>query len=191
MWDSTDAVGVNESPVRGNSPFYIVLYMFLVIAICLLFVNMFVRVVIETYNVEKDFMNFNRLLTDEQRSWIQVQIMTYAVKPQPAIKAGPGSCIRAFCIKIAESRSFENFIMACILLNTVVMAMIWFDEPEALPDVIEILNYVFMTIFTIEAIIKIIALKRHYFKDSWNIFDFTIVAFTLIILLLKVASIPI
>ena len=81
--------------------------------------------------------------------------------------------------------------MACILLNTVVMAMIWFDEPEALPDVIEILNYVFMAIFTIEAIIKIIALKRHYFKDSWNIFDFTIVAFTLIILLLKVASIPI
>lgn len=81
--------------------------------------------------------------------------------------------------------------MACILLNTVVMAMIWFDEPEALPDVIEILNYVFMAIFTIEAIIKIIALKGRYFKDSWNIFDFTIVAFTLIILLLKVASIPI
>ena len=107
--------------------------MFLVIALCLLFVNMFVRVVIETYNIEKDFMNFNRLLTEEQRSWIQVQIMTYAVKPQPSIKAKPGAFIRAFCIKIAKSRAFENFIMTCILLNTVVMAFVWFDEPEVLP----------------------------------------------------------
>ena len=81
--------------------------------------------------------------------------------------------------------------MACILLNTVVMALIWFDEPKALPDVIEILNYVFMGLFTIEAIIKIIALKGHYFKDSWNVFDFTIVTFTLVILLLKIMSIPI
>jgi len=119
--------------VRGNNPFYIILYMFLVIAICLLFVNMFVRVVIETYNVEKDFMNFNRLLTDEQRSWIQVQIMTYASKPQPAVKPGRGSIIRAVCVKVAQSRAFENFIMACILLNTVVMALIWFDEPKELP----------------------------------------------------------
>lgn len=72
MWDSTDAVGVDQAPVEGNNPFFIILYMVLVIALCLLFVNMFVRVVIETYNVEKDFMNFNRLLSDEQRSWIQV-----------------------------------------------------------------------------------------------------------------------
>ena len=56
---------------------------------------------------------------------------------------------------------------------------------------IEVFNYVFMGIFTIEAIIKIIALKKLYFKDSWNIFDFTIVAFTLLILLLKLASIPV
>lgn len=81
--------------------------------------------------------------------------------------------------------------MACILLNTAVMALIWFDEPKELSQVIEVFNYVFMGIFTIEAIIKIIALKKLYFKDSWNIFDFTIVAFTLLILLLKLASIPV
>ena len=49
----------------------------------------------------------------------------------------------------------------------------------------------FMGVFTIEALIKIIAQRKQYFKDSWNIFDFTIVAFTLIILILKMASIPI
>ena len=81
MWDSTDAVGVDFGPVRDTSPFFIILYMILVILLCLLFVNMFVRIVIETYNIEKDFLSFNRLLEEEQRCWIQVQIMTYAAKP--------------------------------------------------------------------------------------------------------------
>jgi len=46
---------------------------------------------------------------------------------------------------------------------------------------------IFLVIFTLEAIIKIIALKLVYFKDNWNIFDFTIVAFTLIILTISAA----
>ena len=37
-------------------------------------------------------------------------------------------------------------------------------------------------IFTIEAVVKIIAQKGLYFKDSWNLFDFTIVVATIIIL---------
>ena len=53
------------------------------------------------------------------------------------------------------------------------------------------MNYVFMTIFTIEACIKLVALKSSYFSDSWNIFDFTIVAMTLIILSLKMAGIKV
>ena len=70
MWDSVDAYGIDMVGVRGNNPFFIVLYMFLVIILCLLFVNMFVRVVIQTYNIEKDFLSLNSLLTDQQRSWI-------------------------------------------------------------------------------------------------------------------------
>ena len=45
-----------------------------------------------------------------------------------------------------------------------------------------------MAIFTIEAIVKIIAQKKNYFKDSWNLFDFTIVIVTIIILSLNWAG---
>jgi len=34
---------------------------------------------------------------------------------------------------------------------------------------------VFSAIFTVEAIIKIIALRKIYFKEMWNIFDFIVV----------------
>ena len=71
--------------------------------------------------------------------------------------------------------------MICIILNTCVLAINWFDEPKSAT---EIINYVFMAIFTLEAILKIIAMKTAYFKDSWNLFDFTIVVLTLSILIL-------
>ena len=75
--------------------------------------------------------------------------------------------------------------MMSICLNTIVLAFRWFDEPDVVVGITEILNYIFMTIFTFEAIFKLIALKSAYFSDSWNVFDFVIVALTLGILFLK------
>ena len=49
MWESVDAVGVNREPIRDSNQFYVIVYMMLVVLLCLLFVNMFVGVVIETY----------------------------------------------------------------------------------------------------------------------------------------------
>ena len=111
--------------------------------------------------------------------------MTYSVKPKPLLKADIGNLIRRLCIKIASSRHFDNFIMSCIVFNTIFMTLSWFDEPDYLASVIEIINYTFAAIFTIEAIIKIIAMKGSYFSDSWNIFDFSIVMITAIFLGLK------
>ena len=51
--------------------------------------------------------------------------------------------------------------------------------------VLQYFNYAFNIIFTIEAIIKIIALKKMYFRDPWNKFDFFIVVSTQIVLILK------
>ena len=46
--------------------------------------------------------------------------------------------------------------------------------------VTDIFNYIFAILFTIEAVIKIIALKKSYFKNGWNLFDFIIVLGTII-----------
>ena len=40
---------------------------------------------------------------------------------------------------------------------------------------LEVINYFFTGIYTLEMIIKMISQKRDYFDDGWNIFDFLIV----------------
>lgn len=86
---------------------------------------------------------------------------------------------------MTEHRYFDNFILFCIIGNTFVLAFNWYMQPKSYEGPIEIVNYVFVVIFTIEAIVKIIAQKVDYFRDSWNRFDFIVVAATLVILILN------
>lgn len=43
-----------------------------------------------------------------------------------------------------------------------------------------VINLVFTAIFLLEAVIRIVALRLHYFTQPWNIFDFTIVILSII-----------
>ena len=111
------------------------------------------------------------------------------IKPQKKLEAqGDNACFRNWCINVTEHRFFDMFIMICILANTFILGFNWYMQPDTYKDPIEIINYIFMAIFTIEAIVKIIAQKLDYFKESWNIFDFIVVAGTIIILSLNWAG---
>ena len=70
MWDATNARGVNLQPETNYNPYMVVVFIVLIIIISMLFLNLFVGVVIETFNIEKEALSFNQLLTDAQRSWI-------------------------------------------------------------------------------------------------------------------------
>ena len=70
---------------------------------------------------------------------------------------------------------FDQFIMACIILNSSIMAVQHHGQSDSVSSFIELANYLFALIFTIEAILKLTALKKKYFNDSWNKFDFIIV----------------
>jgi hypothetical protein len=73
-------------------------------------------------------------------------------------------------------------------VNTIILGLKWYNEPELLPTVLEMINYVFAGIFTMEAIIKLTALGKTYFDDGWNNFDFIIVVGTYIAILLTATT---
>ena len=57
--------------------------------------------------------------------------------------------------------------MVVILLNTIVMCCEHDDESEEFEKIIELLNNVFVIIFTLEFLLKVIALRLYYFKEPW------------------------
>ncbi len=55
-------------------------------------------------------------------------------------------------------------------------------------DILEIMNYVFAGIFTVEFLIKYIGFGTRYFKDGWNTFDLIIVTVTLLSIIIDQSS---
>lgn len=181
-----DAVGVDMQPERHVNYFYAFLHTVLILMFTVLFFNMFVGVVIEVYKKEQSRITKNHLLSPEQKMWVSIQGLAYSAKPMPLIKEkSTGSCLRDRAIIFVNSVKFEVFIMVCILLNTAVLACHWIDMSDTAVLVISVLNMTFNGIFTVEAIIKIYALRCKYFKDGWNLYDFSIVVTTYVFLVLE------
>lgn len=88
------------------------------------------------------------------------------------------------CKKISESEAFTNFILCVIGVAAVVVGMQTYTEFEQeYRTILDALDAVILGVFILEAIIKIVACGRkpqNYFKDAWNIFDFSIVVVCLL-----------
>ena len=89
-----------------------------------------------------------------------------------------------FAERVVRSSIFEYFIIALILLSGAILGLRTVPEiADQYGDVMTWGNRAILTVFIIEAALKMLALspKPHrYFADGWNIFDFTIIVMSLV-----------
>jgi len=123
----------------------------------LFILNLFVGVVINTFNIEKEKLSNNSLLTKLQMEYCDTQLNAYALTPKTQY-VSHGNKIVDYSYFMTKNKWFDHFIFACIVANTFCLALTWYGEPEELTNIMEIINYVFTGIYTIEAVIKITAL---------------------------------
>ena len=76
---------------------------------------------------------------------------------------------------LVQSQTFEIVIMVAILLNTVTMTVQHYDQSTDFDTALLVINTFFTVVFLVEAILKLIGLRRAYFNDPWNVFDFIVV----------------
>ena len=91
------------------------------------------------------------------------------------------STFRARARSFAESNFFQRFILTIIVVNSVVLGL---ETSEAAMEPygswLVALDDLALTIFIAEILLKLYAMGLSYFRDPWNIFDFTIVAIALL-----------
>ncbi|XP_055078851.1 voltage-dependent T-type calcium channel subunit alpha-1H-like [Periophthalmus magnuspinnatus] len=84
--------------------------------------------------------------------------------------------LRAKLELIVASRYFNRGIMIAILINTLSMGIEYHEQPQELTDVLEISNMVFTSLFSLEMLLKVLALGLcGYIKNPYNGFDSIIV----------------
>lgn len=78
--------GIDKIPIPNSSP-YIAFYFILVILIGTFFItNLFVGVIISTFNRERETLGSTFLLTDEQKKWLDTKLMIIQAKPKLFMK---------------------------------------------------------------------------------------------------------
>lgn len=70
----------------------------------------------------------------------------------------------------------DKFILVLILLNSVTIFLGGFG---VYPQTIELLDNVFTALFITELVVKLTQQGRTFFKESWNVFDFILVALSI------------
>jgi voltage-gated sodium channel len=83
---------------------------------------------------------------------------------------------------LVESSKFQNFIIALIIINGITMGIETSKDIMAtsVGTFVHIFDKVVITIFTIEIILRVYVHRKAFFKDPWSLFDFTIVAISLV-----------
>jgi voltage-gated sodium channel len=94
------------------------------------------------------------------------------------------SAVKAYFVKLRNNNYFEIFVISVILLSAIGVGFRTYEEsfnPIAFLY-LSYLDYFITTVFLIEIVIRIIAEEKFFdfFKSPWNLFDFVIVAVSLI-----------
>eukprot|EP00930_Biecheleria_cincta_P047048 TRINITY_DN3254_c0_g2_i1.p1 TRINITY_DN3254_c0_g2~~TRINITY_DN3254_c0_g2_i1.p1 ORF type:complete len:2356 (-),score=376.43 TRINITY_DN3254_c0_g2_i1:34-6066(-) len=151
--------------------------------------NLCVGVIIDNYNKQKEEMAYV-LVTDTQAEWMAYQKALYIKKTffvQVNVDAlGPS---RQHRFRIITSAAFENFIMVCIVMNTILLSMVW--QPRAtgaLQEWMDACNLFFVIVFHLECLLKLSALHWNYFREYWNVFDFFCIATSDIVNVVEAAA---
>jgi hypothetical protein len=99
--------------------------MFLIVGF-FFFLNLFIGVVVTTFNNEHDKIGGNDLLTEKQREWIELKLLILRSAPMRRIKPPEESRFRMFFYKIQNNSKFDAFIYICIVLNTLALMLKWY-----------------------------------------------------------------
>ena len=65
-------------------------------------------------------------------------------------------------------------MVALICLNVVVLMIEPAESSLAVSTAVHWMQVIFLLIFLLEFIFKVIAFRQHYFKDGWNVVDFVV-----------------
>ncbi len=75
-----------------------------------------------------------------------------------------------------ESRAFQHFVTAVIIVNAITLGL---ETSPAIVgytgSVLHVIDSAALWIFTIELLLKLAVYRARFFRDGWNLFDFTIV----------------
>ncbi|XP_018318088.1 voltage-dependent calcium channel type A subunit alpha-1 [Mycetomoellerius zeteki] len=170
LQNSMAATYEDQGPIQNfrieMSIFYIVYF----IVFPFFFVNIFVALIIITFQEQGEAELQDGEIDKNQKSCID---FTIQARPLERYMPKERNSVKYKIWRIVVSTPFEYFIMILIVLNTLLLMMKFHQQSDSYKNTLKYMNMCFTGMFTVECILKIAAFGvKNFFKDAWNTFDF-------------------
>uniref|UniRef100_A0A8B9WX04 Voltage-dependent T-type calcium channel subunit alpha n=1 Tax=Bos mutus grunniens TaxID=30521 RepID=A0A8B9WX04_BOSMU len=185
MYNGLDAVAVDQQPVPNHNPWMLLYFISFLLIVSFFVLNMFVGVVVENFHKcrqhqeaeearRREEKRLRRLEKKRRSEWgssarcsAEAQRLPYYATYCPT---------RLLIHSMCTSHYLDIFITFIICLNVVTMSLEHYNQPTSLETALKYCNYMFTTVFVLEAVLKLVAFGlRRFFKDRWNQLDLAIV----------------
>ncbi|XP_028027721.1 sodium channel protein para isoform X39 [Bombyx mandarina] len=186
MNDAIDSREVGRQPIRETNIYMYLYFVFFIIFGSFFTLNLFIGVIIDNFNEQKKKAggSLEMFMTEDQKKYYNAMKKMGSKKPLKAIPR-PRWRPQAIVFEIVTDKKFDMIIMLFIGLNMLTMTLDHYQQSETFSAVLDYLNMIFIVIFSSECLLKIFALRYHYFVEPWNLFDFVVVMFSILSLVLS------
>jgi cold shock CspA family protein len=175
MYMGMDVTEIGQQPEEDNAAQNSMFFVAWVIVGNFFALNVFLAAIIDQYDQLRKKMDGSLFLTKEQQQASNLSKIAFRARPDRP-RPIPHDPLRRKIDALVHSDYFERFITGCIFTNVFVLALEHYKQEDGWTQFIDISNLVFLVIFAIEAVLKLIALYPYrYFSDGWNKFDFSLV----------------
>ncbi|KMQ88891.1 sodium channel protein para [Lasius niger] len=177
---------VGKQPIRETNIYMYLYFVFFIIFGSFFTLNLFIGVIIDNFNEQKKKAggSLEMFMTEDQKKYYNAMKKMGNKKPLKAIPR-PRWRPQGIVFEIVTDKKFDMIIMLFIGLNMLTMTLDHYQQSETFSNVLDYLNMIFIVIFTSECLMKIFALRYHYFKEPWNLFDFVVVILSILGLVLS------
>ncbi|CAH2049421.1 unnamed protein product, partial [Iphiclides podalirius] len=186
MNDAIDSREVGRQPIRETNIYMYLYFVFFIIFGSFFTLNLFIGVIIDNFNEQKKKAggSLEMFMTEDQKKYYNAMKKMGSKKPLKAIPR-PKWRPQAIVFEIVTDKKFDMIIMLFIGLNMLTMTLDHYQQSDTFSAVLDYLNMIFIVIFSSECLLKIFALRYHYFVEPWNLFDFVVVMFSILSLVLS------
>nr|XP_012612502.2 sodium channel protein type 7 subunit alpha [Microcebus murinus] len=179
MNSAVDSVEVNMQPnFEINIYMYYYFINFIIFGLFLP-LSMLIAVIIANFNKYKIKQGgSNIFITIKQRKQYRgLKKLMYEDSQRPVPR--PGNKLQGFIFDLVTNPVFNVIIMVHICLQAILLTIQSDEQSPQMETAFFWIDSIFVMLYTIECILKLLSFRCYYFTIGWNIFDFMVVIFSI------------
>ncbi|XP_036379145.1 sodium channel protein type 4 subunit alpha B-like [Megalops cyprinoides] len=180
MYAAVDTRMVEDQPLYEDNVYMYLYFVTFIIFGSFFSFSLFIGVLIDNYSQQKAKFGNIFMTEGQQKQRPKKQ------KPIPR----PSNRLQGRAFDLVTKPAFDIFVMLMICLYALSLMLKRADHSAEVDTILQFVHLGFVFFFIVECLLKIFGLRQHYFTVGWNVFEFIVVLFFIVDIILTEFGLP-